>query len=140
MPCQFNPQCSNICGHTEYFLAVSLRRSVSQEEADTICRDLGGHLVEVNDEAEQRALAEHYRTEAGTRGGQLAQHLGDSGASFVASFITRLAAATRTHTAWWTGGRYTGVGDTWAWSRNRSDPISIIHSALVTILHTVLNA
>ena len=109
---------------------------MSQEEADTICRDLGGHLVEVNDEAEQRALAEHYRTEAGTRGGQLAQHLGDSGGSFVASFITRLAAATRSHTAWWTGGRYTGAGDTWAWSQDRSDSISIINS---TILHTSLN-
>ena len=116
---------------------MSLRRSVSQEEADTICRDLGGHLVEVNDEAEQRALAEHYRTEAGTRGGQLAQHLGDSGGSFVASFITRLAAATRSHTAWWTGGRYTGAGDTWAWSQHRSD--SIINSAVVTILHTFLH-
>ena len=83
---------------------VPMRISVSQEQAERVCRGLGGRLAEIQSRAEQGALGDHYRRETEAPGG---------GGNLVTSIMHRLASLARRQTAWWTGGRYGDQG--WAW-------------------------
>ena len=84
---------------------VPMRISVSQEQAERVCRGLGGHLAEIETREEQEALSSHYRRETGAVEG--------GGGNLVNSIIHRLASLARRQSAWWTGGRYSEGGWTW---------------------------
>ena len=86
-------------------MLVPMRISVSQEQAERVCRGLGGRLAEIQSRAEQGALGDHYRRETEAPGG--------GGGNLVTSIMQRLASLARRQTAWWTGGRYGDQG--WAW-------------------------
>ena len=86
-------------------MLVPMRISVSQEQAERVCRGLGGHLAEIQTRGEQEALSDHYRRETGAPG--------DGQGNLVTSIIQRLACLTRRQAAWWTGGRYTDQAWTW---------------------------
>ena len=83
-----------------------MRISVSQEQAERVCRGLGGHLAEIQSREEQEALSSHYQRETGASGG--------GQGNIVSSLIQRLANLARRQSAWWTGGHYSQEG--WTWS------------------------
>ena len=82
-----------------------MRISVSQEQAERVCRGLGGRLAEIQSREEQEALSSHYMRETGAPGG--------GQGNIVTSLIMRLASLTRRQAAWWTSGQYSQQG--WKW-------------------------
>ena len=86
---------------------VKLTESVTQEEAQNICEEKGGNLVEINTLRESDDLTIYYM-----------KHMVQQPVkSFFHSFFSNLVNMHSRPTGWWTGAEYNSSSGTWKWGK-----------------------
>ena len=90
---------------------VHLKKSVTQNEAEAICQEKGGHLVEINTPNENDDIRTYYMNNLITPPIKSFFH------SFISSFVN---IHSRT-TGWWTGAFYNSSSDVWVWRQGERE-------------------
>ena len=84
---------------------IMLENSVDQVMAEVMCRERGGHLVEIDNDKESQDIIKYYTRHV----------LHKPRHSFLHSFLSHLVNIDTTPTGWWTGARYNNSSGAWVW-------------------------